>query len=71
MNMINALAVTGISPDGLTLVGYGTNREGRIEGWIAHLDHPLFVPEPSTWLLAGLGFCALLARRRWSTRRAS
>jgi hypothetical protein len=63
--MINALAVTGISPDGLTLVGYGTNRDGRIEGWIAHLDHPLFVPEPSTWLLAAFGVAGLLVRHRF------
>ncbi len=50
----------GISDDGLTVVGYGTNPSGDTEGWIAT------IPEPATlWLLAcgGLMQTARLRRR--------
>ncbi len=35
----------GVSSDGKTIVGFGTNPEGNPEGWVAHL------PEPATGLL--------------------
>ena len=47
---------TGISDDGLTIVGFGTNPDGNEEAWIARLD-PVSTPEPST--LLGLGTLAL------------
>ena len=50
---------SGVSADGLTIVGYGTNPLGQEEGWIATI-----VPEPSTALLLGLGLSALAATRR-------
>ncbi len=46
----------GISADGLTIVGYGSNPDGYQEGWIA------IVPEPVTVLLLGVG--GLMLRRR-------
>ncbi len=49
---------TGISADGLTIVGYGTNPDGVTEGWIAT------IPEPATVLLVGLAGLALLRNRR-------
>ncbi|HOW71158.1 MAG TPA: PEP-CTERM sorting domain-containing protein [Phycisphaerae bacterium] len=47
---------TGVSADGLTIVGQGANPQGQIEGWIAHL------PEPTTTILFALG--SLLVNRR-------
>jgi len=52
--------VTGISDDGLTFVGYGSNPVGATEGWIAH------VPEPSTALLLAFGLAGLAAAGRRS-----
>jgi hypothetical protein len=50
----------GISADGSTIVGSGTNPAGRTEGWVA------VVPEPaSLYVLAG-GFALL--RGRMATR---
>ncbi len=53
--------VTGISADGLTIVGKGTNPSGNTEAWVA------YVPEPSVTLLQGTALLVLMglaARRR-------
>ena len=47
---------TGISDDGFTIVGYGTNPSGNREAWIAS------IPEPSTLFLLICG--ALVLKRR-------
>ena len=49
---------TGISADGLTMIGFGTNPDGFTEGWIAT------IPEPSIVLLLGMGSLVLLRRRK-------
>jgi len=50
---------TGISADGTTVVGFGRNPAGDIEGWVAR------IPEPSSLvLLMGLG--TMLAKRGWA-----
>jgi probable HAF family extracellular repeat protein len=38
---------TGISADGRTVVGYGTNPQGTTEGWMVYLDPPLVPPCPA------------------------
>jgi uncharacterized membrane protein len=50
---------TGISPDGSTVVGFGTNPSGQTEGWVAVL------PEPGSMLVAVTcaGMLALQRRR--------
>jgi probable HAF family extracellular repeat protein len=54
---------TGVSDDGLTFVGTGTNPSGNTEAWIAT------IPEPSSLVLAALGLsCVALARKRTRTR---
>ncbi len=47
---------TGISADGLTIVGQGVNPDGYNEGWI------VTIPEPATLLLLAMG--VLLTRKR-------
>jgi len=49
---------TGISSDGLTIVGNGTNPSGQREAWIA------VIPEPSVSLLFALGLAGLAGWRR-------
>jgi probable HAF family extracellular repeat protein len=49
---------SGISADGMTVVGWGYDPSGNIEGWVATL------PEPATLSLLALGGLALLHRRR-------
>ena len=49
-------SANGISADGLTIVGVGTNPAGQTEAWVATL------PEPATFALLALG--GLLLRRR-------
>ncbi len=48
---------TGISDDGLTIVGYGRNPSGAVEAWTAT------IPEPATIVLLGLGTLAFRKRR--------
>ncbi len=55
---------TAISPDGLAIVGFGTNPIGETEAWIANLG-PAAVPEPSTLLFVGSGLAALATWRRF------
>ena len=55
------LNATGVSTDGRTIVGYGTNPDGNTEAWIAT------VPEPSTFVLAAAGFVLSFAAA--TTRR--
>jgi len=57
---------TGISGDGTTIVGYGSNPSGQSEAWIAHLEPggPAAIPEPTSMSLLALGALALLRRRR-------
>ena len=52
---------TGVSADGMTIVGYGTNPDGNTEGWIAT------IPEPCT--LALLIFGSSMLRKRKSKCR--
>ena len=52
------ISAEGISADGLTIVGFGTNPSGDIEAWIA------VIPEPSTALLLASGLAALAVGRR-------
>lgn len=52
---------TGISADGLKIVGNGYNSEGAPEGWILDLSQ---IPEPSSGALLALGGVAMLRRRR-------
>jgi uncharacterized membrane protein len=49
----------GISEDGLTIVGYGTNPNGDTEGWIAE-DPPY---HPSNWITFGAGSTFLVIPR--------
>lgn len=51
---------TGVSADGLTIVGQGRNPLGQIEGWVAH------VPEPTTAMILVLGGLFVTGRNRRS-----
>lgn len=57
------LGVTrGVSGDGRTFMGYGTNPQGNTEAWIASLGAP--VPEPSTLILAAMVLAPFIIRNR-------
>lgn len=51
-------AATGVSADGRTVVGYGTNPDRVTEAWLA------VIPEPATLSFLALGGLAVLRRRR-------
>lgn len=53
-------STNGISADGRTIVGYGTNPSGPPEAWIA------VIPEPGTAILVSLGLVGLASVRRRS-----
>jgi probable HAF family extracellular repeat protein len=57
------LEARGISDDGRTITGFGTNPSGDREAWIAT------IPEPSTALLLALGLVGIAAGRRRYARR--
>ena len=59
----NLTYTTGVSADGFTIVGYGTNPSGQTEGWVANLS-PEPVPEPLTILgsMAAIAFATRFER---------
>jgi len=52
-------AATGISADGMTIVGWGTNPQGKTEGWLVSLPHSTV--EPSSWLARNSGVAVVVA----------
>jgi len=57
--------VNGISADGTTLFGLGTDPSGNYrQGWVASIDALTLVAEPGTCVLIGAGLAALAARPR-------
>ncbi len=58
----------GVSADGLSIVGIGTNPNGQTEAWLARFDAPVpaVVPEPSTFVMFSiLGIsCLVMGRSR-------
>jgi uncharacterized membrane protein len=59
----SGLHTDGLSGDGRTVIGRGTNPDGNTEGWIAFLGSQP-VPEPSAATLFAGGSLVLLAARR-------
>jgi probable HAF family extracellular repeat protein len=64
---------TAISPDGLTVGGWGYNPQGNVEAWLAYLGEPSVVEVPALSSLGSILFAAFLAvatlvslRRRWA-----
>ncbi|MEN6335276.1 MAG: PEP-CTERM sorting domain-containing protein [Phycisphaerales bacterium] len=53
----------GISDDGMTIVGWGTNPVGQTEAWMVTLSSPQSVPAPGAAILAIVG-CSCLAKLR-------
>lgn len=53
----------GISDDGLTIVGSGTNPSGLTEAWIANLS-PTVIPEPSSFVIWGIVTVGMIGYRR-------
>jgi probable HAF family extracellular repeat protein len=45
---------TGVSANGRTITGYGQNPNGNYEAWIAQLDDPTPIPEPTSVVVLGL-----------------
>jgi probable HAF family extracellular repeat protein len=56
---------TGVSSDGMTIVGYGRNPDWNAEGWIARLGEPTVIPAPGAIILGciGTGLVGWLRRR--------
>jgi probable HAF family extracellular repeat protein len=58
---------TGVSADGRTIVGQGSNPQGNSASWIAYLG-PAPVPEPLTSTLAVIGVLSLVSFGRFRTQ---
>jgi hypothetical protein len=60
--------VVGISFDGRTVAGNGTNPAGHSEAWIVRFDRPIGVPEPTAfaWAIA-IAFLVPCCRRKSSS----
>lgn len=58
------VSATDISPDGRFISGTGINPDGNQEAWLVRLDHPIFVPEPSTLLLIAVCLGSLTCYHR-------
>ena len=52
---------TAISPDGLTVGGWGYNPQGNVEAWLAYLGEPSVVEIPAISHSGAILFAALLA----------
>jgi uncharacterized membrane protein len=58
-------SATGVSTNGRTIVGYGLDPAGKLEGWVA------IVPEPTSAQLAVFALASLLASGARAKRRAA